>query len=252
MLPRELVRWFGEYVRPMLAAYYEQDLPTARELHSVAQASLEQEPSADMRLAKRYRLDSSWFIALDSLGQSAEAATLYARLKQDCAADSQQPGPVSKLSAAISLLLIRLHADSHGLEPAPAEELLGLLLRVPDDARGPNFWHEVGCWAFLHRHAELLDEAYAYFTTHRTAEMADYMYARLRLMQQLLADNAEPELVLEVLQRMEVFVQFEDFERLLLPAIEQAGLATPVVRAALDAKLVELEVSGRHAPAREA
>jgi hypothetical protein len=250
MLPRELGRWFGEYVRPVLAAYYELDLRAARELYGVAVNSLAGEANRDVRSAKHYRLDCSWFIVLDSLGAKDEALALYARLKRECAPDAQQPGTASKAAAAISLLLARLHADSHDIEPTSAEQLLSLVMRVPEEDRGPNFWHEMGCWAFTHGNLELLDEAYEFFTTRRTAEMADYMYGRLRLMQQLLAGNAEEQNVLEVLQRMEVIVQLDDLNRLLLPVIEREGLLTPLVRAALDAKLVELEVSGRHAPQR--
>jgi hypothetical protein len=121
---------------------------------------------------------------------------------------------------------------------------------VAEEDRGPNFWHEVGSWAFKHGDRARLDDAYVFFTTQRTPEMADFMFSRLRLMHQLLEGVAAVDSVLETIDRVEVLVQLDDFRRLLWPVCQAQGLATPHVKAALDAKQVEMELHGKHPPER--
>jgi hypothetical protein len=250
VLPRELSRWFAEWVRPLHAAYYSLDMPAMRQSYAAARESLAQDADPDMREAKRLRLELTWFIVLGDLGEEDEALVVYRALQLDCVRATGGEAPASRTMGRVSLLMSRLHADMRGIESLPPDELQQLMHAVPDEDRGPNFWHELGCWAFLHRDAGLLDDAYVYFTTQRLPEMADFMFSRLRLMHHLMAGTATVENVLETLDRVEVLVQLEDFRRLLLPVCRAQDLVTPVVKAALDAKQVEMELHGKRAPER--
>jgi hypothetical protein len=234
-----VTRWFEEHVRPMLVAHYALDLPRVRACYAAAAESLAAEPRADLRAAKHLRLECYRVIVLDVLGEAAEAAAAYGAVLADCAA--AQPGPVSRSMAALVLLLMRLHADCRGTQPLGAEELQRLAAAVPEGDRGPNYWQELACWAFAHEDAELLGHAYEYFITSRRNDMADFMFCRLRLMHQMHEGRATPEAVVDALERIDLRIQLEDFRRMLLPSIEQRGLLTPLVRAALDTKEVQLE-----------
>ena len=121
------------------------------------------------------------------------------------------------------------------------EDLKRLADAVPEEDRGPNYWQELACWAFAHDEPALLEDAYSFFTTSRGADMADFMFCRLRLMHHMLAGEATPATVLEAIGRVELRVQLEDFQRMLLPAIEERGLLTPLVQAALNTKHAELK-----------
>jgi hypothetical protein len=249
VLPRELKDWFAEWVRPLHAAYYGLDLPAARTAYARAAEAIAAEQRPDLREAKRLRLDCAWFIILGGLGEPAEALAVYRALVEACrqAADI---GPASRVMARTSELLARLHADLHDIEPLPAAELARLAGQVAEEDRGPNYWHEVGCWAFVHGDSELLEEAYVFFTTHLTSEMADFTFSRLRLMHQLMHRTATVDSVLETLERIEVLVQLDDFRRLLLPVVTAQGLLTPHVESVLHTKQIQMEHHGKRAPER--
>jgi hypothetical protein len=239
---RAVANWFEAYIRPMLVAHYALDLQRVRACYAAARASLQTEADPDLHAAKHLRLECYRVIVLDVLGEQAEALAAYRAVLQDCAAD--QPGPVSRAMAATTRLLMRLHADCRGTQPLALNELRQLAAAVPEEDRGPNYWQELACWAFAHDDPALLDEAYSFFTTSRRSDMADFMFCRLRLMHHMLAGEATPETVLEALGRIDLRVQLEDFQRMLLPAIEERGLLTPLVQALLDTKEAELTKAG--------
>jgi hypothetical protein len=222
----------------------------ARAAYAAALASLDKETDPDVREAKRLRLECAWFIILWGKGTADEATGVYRKLLADCAAAQCGEQPASRVMARTSQLLARLHADLHDIEPLSAAELDSLMENIAEEDRGPNFWHEVGCWSFKHGDRSRLDDAYVFFTTQRTPEMADFTFSRLRLMHQLMDQAATVDHVLETIDRVEVLVQLDDFRRLLWPVCETQALATPHVRAALDAKQVEMELHGKRAPQR--
>jgi len=232
-------RWFEAQVRPMLVAHYALDLPRVQACYAAAADSLADEPDPDLRAAKRLRLECYRVIVLDVLGQADEASAAYRAVLADCAAD--QPGEYSRAMAATVRLLMRLHADCRGTQELTRGELQRLADAVPEEDRGPNYWQELACWAFAHDEPALLEDAYSFFTTSRGADMADFMFCRLRLMHHMLAGEATPATVLEAIGRVELRVQLEDFQRMLLPAIEERGLLTPLVQAALNTKHAELK-----------
>jgi len=252
VLPSELTRWFAEWVRPLHAAYYALDLPGGREAYAAANESLQLEPNPDLREAKRLRLEFTWYIVMADLGELDEKLAVYRTLLADCVKAAAGSGHASRSMARASLLLARLNADFRGIEPLSQSEFTQLVSVVPEEDRGPNFWHEVGCWAFQHHNGALLDEAYVYFTTQRLPEMADFMFSRLRLMHNLIAHTATVENVLETVNRVEVFWQFDDFSRMLLPECAAQGLVTPLVQQALHAKQIEMDQHGKRAPVRRA
>jgi hypothetical protein len=232
----------------MIAAYYTFDLNEVRARYQAAQGSLHSEEDPDLREAKRLRLQCSWVAVLDSLEQRKEAESAYRALVADCRIE--QPGPASLQMARLVHLLVRLHADCHRTHNLAPGELAELIKVIPDEDRGPNFWQEIACWAFAHRDEALLEDAYAYFTTRPPAEMADFMYHRLRLMHLLMHGQATPQAVLETVSRIELAAQLGDFKRMLLPSLEEAGLLTPMVQAALQAKDLATAKDGKHAPPR--
>jgi hypothetical protein len=244
----KLRRWFVEHIQPVLDAYFAGDLAAARTAYSAALANLDEEPELDTREAKRLRLETSWFMVLAALGEDAEARAVYTRLLADCQA--AEAGSDSQQIARSCELMARLRADDLGLDSVPVEDGHRLADAVPEEMRGPHYWHELGGWAFRHGDAELLEEAYAYFTTQRIAAQADWLYSRLQLMWRLHLGQATEEHVRQAVSRIEVAGELQDFNQRLRPACAAQGILSPAVELELEAKALEMAASGKRRPKR--
>jgi len=243
-----LAAWFNSHARPIWEAHYAQDVDSARSHYQSALADAETEQDPDLRQAKLLRLGSVWLFVLGELGSDAELRQAYEQLIATCAAGGQ--GPLSNSLVPLTEAMARMQADALGIAELHSLQLLKLLREVPEDTRGPNFWNLAAEWAFKHADAQLLEEAYVFFTTNAPSVMADQMFARLRLMRGLRDGTAVEKDVLETVGRMEVLSQMFDFERLLLPECTAQGLITADVRAEIEARKHTLEAIGKHAPVK--
>jgi hypothetical protein len=242
----ELSAWFNSRARPIWEAHYAQDIDGARGHFDAALEEARNERDSDLRQAKVLRLGSAWLFVLAELGSRDDFAQFYTQLLD--ALREGNKGPLSAALLPVTEAMARMHADALGVAELHSLQLLRLLREVPEDTRGPNFWNLAAEWAFRHSDAQLLEEAYVFFTTHAPSVMADQMFARLRLMRGLRDGTATEKDVLETVGRMEVLSQMWDFERLLLPECEAQGLLSPDVGAEIEARKHTLEAIGKHAP----
>jgi hypothetical protein len=240
-------QWYVQFVQPVADAYFAYDLDAARVAYDTALGSLAGVESDDEREARRLRLETSWFMVLSELGDPAQAQPVFQQLVSDChAATANKAARMAKVCE----LLVCLRADHRGIADVKPEEAAALAEAVPEEMRGPHYWHELANWAFRHGDSELLEEAFAFFTVQRVASMADWLYARLQLMRRLHHRRATEQDVRQAISRIEVRVELDDFSQMLRPACEEQGLMSAVVLRELEAKQLEMEESGKRRPRR--
>jgi hypothetical protein len=247
-VPSRFNQWFVEHVQPVQDAYFAYDLVAAQSAYDAALATLDEEPNPDEREARRLRLEASWFMVLSELAERERAGQVYTQLVNDCQAEG--PGKISARMARVCELLVRLRASNQGLDEITIADAHRLAEAVPEEMRGPHYWHEIAIWAFRHGDGELLEEAFAYFTVQRVSSMADWLYARLQLMRRLHHDRATEQDVLHAVSRIEVQAELDDFNHLLRPACEERGLLTTAILSELELKQQEMEQSGKRRPRR--
>jgi hypothetical protein len=242
VLPLEFKQWFGEHAVPLQNAVINGDEALARECYSRALASLDSEADMDIRQAKHLRIRLAWFTALVELRRRSEAAGEIEALLADCAAP--QAGALSADLARICDVLGRLRADRADMLALEPARMPALLSALSEENQGPNYWYEVGNWAFKNGKQALLEEAYAYFTTQRPSTMGVYVFMKCRLMVHLLEKNAVPENLRRCIEAIEIPAQMADLEETVLNACSQAGLIDPSISLLLGAKREELKQAG--------
>ena len=103
--------WFGEFVVPLLDAYWACEMTQVRAAHERAVQSLEAEPDADYRKTKWLRLTVPWLIALMEYGEPEEGQQVLKEMMLGWS--GEQPGPLSSEVARGTELMARLHLDTH-------------------------------------------------------------------------------------------------------------------------------------------
>ncbi len=224
--------WGTEWIRPVYAAIYERDHATARQALGRARERLsegddgfssdEAEATAIMLAQADYHINRSDCAPAELHGVLEQALEDLRQARHD--------GPIAAHVYHRSMLNLLVAADRDGVRELPPAEFDVLFNVFPPDERTDFIWHTVVTWLFDHRRLDLLGEAYEAILLATQMDLKQFPFRRVKLMHQLVSGKARDEEIIFYLEHLELHNAFEEFERFMLPFIEEQGLDTEQVR----------------------
>lgn len=242
--------WYSKHCVPIVRAIYVKDGQSAESLMADALANLAaSDLEEDLQEALRYRLRyMQW--QMERICQSKENEASHA--EQACVdLESSTDGTIANIMRSNVLMQIRTTCLRDGILPYPAEEFESHFHAVLQEFRSLEFWHYVSTWAFLNRRQDYLGEALEVHTIHADGFMSDFLWQRINLMLLLLKGQAGKTDVIELIKRINNSFQWQNVERVILPACKECGLVDDEVEQRLTAQLDRICSEPPKPPTRE-
>ena len=242
--------WYGKHCVPVVQAIYVKDENAAVSRLANARYILEtSDLSKDIKNALRYRLRYiQW--QMERICQTYSQVAIHAQ--QACnALGLPAGGPVAEIVRNMVLVQMRTTCLRDNILPYPAEEFEVHFKAVDAAFRSLEFWHYVSTWAFLSRRQDYLGQALEVHTIHADGFMSDFLWQRINLMLQLLKGAAASVDVIELIKRIDNELQWQNVEKVIWPACQQAGLVDAKVEQRLAAQLVKIGGQPPRPPLRE-
>lgn len=135
-------------------------------------------------------------------------------------------GPMAKLTQRILLCLLRSSGMRAGFRDFSVDEFHELFDPIPEDERTSELWHMVANWAYHRRDVDALGQAFEFFTISADGWLSDYTWQHVNCMYQLVSGRARERDVLELINRITLTPQMENFNKHIWPLVIERGLAT--------------------------
>jgi len=134
------------------------------------------------------------------------------------------------------LTQLRVAAELASGDELSEDEFQALFAQVPECEKARELWYLVAGWAFKHQDQALLARAYEEFLVRDSDEPADWTCMRARLMHRLLMGRATRRDIALTLELAQQAPQVREFEQLIWPYCQQAGLGGEELEHLLEAR----------------
>lgn len=160
-------------------------------------------------------------------------------------------GEAAQLMQRILLCLLRSSGMRAGFRDFAPDEFRELFDPIPEEERTSELWHMVANWAYHRRDIDALGQAFEFFTISADGWLSDYTWQHVNCMYQLVSGRARDRDVLELINRITLTPQMENFNKHIWPLVIERGLVTPELES-LRAEMTDRIVrKGAYVPRKE-
>jgi hypothetical protein len=232
--------WYQQWIDPVTAALYTRQLPLARDLLYAARTAIARGEVKPVDAAEKASL------LLDYMEYHITKVMDPAAALEQCPEFEERltrPSSIPTVNGLRSKLLLqfRCSAQRMGYREIEVTEFEDLYDAVPPSERNDEFWHFVSTWAFTHFHTSILERAYEEYSVNRGSFMTDYLWWRVKLLYLISAGRAGEEDVAHLLNQLSIIEHIGDFERNFKPALQRAGLWTPLTAELFEMRRIAVE-----------
>ncbi|MDQ3024335.1 MAG: hypothetical protein M3R04_08150 [bacterium] len=136
-------------------------------------------------------------------------------------------GEGALLMQRILLCLLRSSGMRAGIRDFSPEEFREMFDEIPEDERSSELWHTVANLAYHRRDVDSLGQAFEFFTISADGWLSDYTWQHVNCMYLLVSGRASDRDVLELINRITLTPQMENFNKHSWPLVIERGLVTP-------------------------
>lgn len=243
--------WLETWANPIVDCLYLRDRDKAVQWLADARLALqgEDELSADLKDACRIKLDYFAYQIDKALGTQDQWGRAFG--EAIVAISRPVEGEAAVVMQCILLCLLRSSGMRAGFRDFNAEEFQELFDRIPDSERGSELWHTVANWAYHRRDIVNLEEAFAYFTISADGWLSDYTWQHVNCMYQLVSGKASHKDVHELLRRITLTPQIENFNKHIWPMVIELGLADASLEQLRMETIERITQEGGYVPRKE-
>jgi len=235
-----LTDWYQQWCSPVVKAVYDQDLQRAQRLLVEARTALDaSELDVDGKKALSLRIRYLDWQTERNLNPRADSWQITSTVLAEMS--NVNEGEIAKSFAAILRLQMRSTLLRDEQADYPAVDFEQDFSEAHPDMRSLEFWHYVSSWAFLHKRVDYIEQAMAEHTLHADGYMSDFLWQRINPIYQALKGRATRQDVIEIVKRLENLFQWVNVEKVLWPALEEAGLVDDEIRDLLAKQLNKIK-----------
>jgi hypothetical protein len=118
--------------------------------------------------------------------------------------------------------------------------------------RTSELWHTVANWSYHRRDRNTLGQAFEFFTVNADGWLSDYTWQHVNCMYQLVSGKAKRIDVTELLKRVTLTPQMDNFNKHIWPMVIELGLADDDLEQTRQQLTERIERDGKHVPRKEA
>jgi hypothetical protein len=243
--------WLETWANPIVDCLYARDRAAAEQWLADARLALSVEDTldADQRKAGELKLHYFEYQINKALGDRDE----WGRAFGEAIVAIGQPveTEAADVMQRILLCLLRSSGMRAGFRDFAVEEFNALFDGIPEDERTSELWHTVANWAFHRRDVENLGRAFEFFTISADGWLSDYTWQHVNCMYQLVAGKAIKKDVVELIKRITLTPQMDNFNKHIWPMVIELGLRDDEVEALRQEYTDRIQREGAYVPRKE-
>jgi hypothetical protein len=243
--------WLEPWGNAIVDSLYARDRELALRWLADARDALKNDDqiSADVRSTCELKLHYFEYQIHKALGDMQQWGNSFGEALRTVGAPVE--GESSKLMQRILLCLLRSSGMRAGFRDFSPEEFRELFDEIPEDERTSELWHMVANWAYHRRDVDALGQAFEFFTISADGWLSDYTWQHVNCMYQLVSGRARDRDVLELINRITLTPQMENFNKHIWPLVIERGLATPELETMRQEMTDRIIRKGAYVPRKE-